>query len=124
MVVNMETDLDCGLDEAAVIQKRKIFGLNKIESTPESLVSKWISLFMDPMILLLIVSAIISCLVGEWDDAFSIIMAVLIVVVVAFLQEYRSQKSLDALNNLVPHQACCVRNGRSVEIPAELVVPG
>lgn len=46
---------------------------------------------------------------GNLDDAISITLAVTIVVTVGFVQEYRSEKSLEALNKLVPHHAHLIR---------------
>ena len=46
---------------------------------------------------------------GNLDDAISITIAVAIVVTVGFVQEYRSEKSLEALNKLVPHFAHLIR---------------
>lgn len=46
---------------------------------------------------------------GNLDDAVSITIAVTIVVTVGFVQEYRSEKSLEALNRLVPHHAHLIR---------------
>ena len=48
---------------------------------------------------------------GNLDDAVSITLAVTIVVTVGFVQEYRSEKSLEALSRLVPHYAHLRRNG-------------
>jgi Ca2+-transporting ATPase len=48
---------------------------------------------------------------GNLDDAVSIAAAVTIVVTVGFVQEYRSEKSLEALNQLVPHSAHVIRAG-------------
>lgn len=48
---------------------------------------------------------------GNLDDAVSITLAVTIVVTVGFVQEYRSEKSLEALNRLVPHYAHLRRSG-------------
>ena len=50
---------------------------------------------------------------GNWDDAISITIAVVIVVTVGFVQEYRSEKSLEALNRLVPHFAHLIRGASS-----------
>ena len=50
---------------------------------------------------------------GNWDDAISITIAVAIVVTVGFVQEYRSEKSLEALNKLVPHFAHLIRGASS-----------
>jgi Ca2+-transporting ATPase len=47
---------------------------------------------------------------GNYDDAVSITLAVTIVVTVGFVQEYRSEKSLEALNRLVPHHAHLIRD--------------
>jgi len=62
-----------------------------------------------PLILLLLGSAVVSFLMKNYDDAVSIAVAVLIVVTVGFVQEYRSEKSLEALNKLVPHYAHLLR---------------
>jgi len=48
---------------------------------------------------------------GNIDDAVSIAAAVTIVVTVGFVQEYRSEKSLEALSQLVPHSAHVIRAG-------------
>lgn len=41
----------------------------------------------------------------QFDDALSITIAVVIVVTVGFVQEYRSEKTLEQLNKLVPPTA-------------------
>lgn len=60
--------------------------------------------------MLLLASAVISFFMGNLDDAISITIAVTIVVTVGFVQEYRSEKSLGALNQLVPHNAHVIRS--------------
>lgn len=52
---------------------------------------------------------------GNLKDAMSIAAAVTIVVTVGFVQEYRSEKSLEALNQLVPHSAHVIRG--AVDLP-------
>ena len=47
---------------------------------------------------------------GNLDDAVSITIAVTIVVTVGFVQEYRSEKSIEALSKLVPHHAHLIRD--------------
>lgn len=61
------------------------------------------------MILLLLCSAGASIVVGNKDDAISIAVAVTIVVSVGFIQEYRSEKSIEALSHLVPNHAHLIR---------------
>jgi P-type Ca2+ transporter type 2C len=43
---------------------------------------------------------------------------------VAFIQEYRSEKSLESLNKLVPHYCHVVRNGHAMTVLASELVPG
>lgn len=76
---------------------------------PEPLWLRFVKQFKETLILLLLASAAISAFLGNWDDAVSITVAVTIVVSVAFVQEYRSEKSLEALNRLVPHHAHVIR---------------
>ncbi|CAO3587856.1 unnamed protein product [Absidia cylindrospora] len=61
---------------------------------------------------------------GQMDDAISITMAILIVVTVAFVQEYKSEKSLEALNKLVPHYCHLIRNGQLSTVLGNDLVPG
>ncbi|KAI5288834.1 High affinity Ca2+/Mn2+ P-type ATPase-like protein [Ascosphaera aggregata] len=76
---------------------------------PEPPWLRFLSQFKEPLILLLLSSATISFFLGNYDDAISITLAVTIVVTVGFVQEYRSEQSLEALNKLVPHYAHLVR---------------
>lgn len=71
----------------------------------EPLWLRFLKQFKETLILLLLASAAISLFIGNRDDAISITIAVTIVVTVGFVQEYRSEKSLEALNRLVPHFA-------------------
>lgn len=60
----------------------------------------------------------------QFDDAISITVAIIIVVTVAFIQEYRSEKSLQALNKLVPPKCNAIRDGMKKEFLARFLVPG
>mgnify|MGYP001791643125 FL=1 len=50
---------------------------------------RYLEQFKEPMILLLLASAVVSVFMKQFDDAISITIAILIVVTVAFIQEYR-----------------------------------
>lgn len=58
---------------------------------------------------------------GNKDDAISIAVAVTIVVLVGFIQEYRSEKSIEALSHLVPNHAHLIRG--ELRIPKERSTP-
>ncbi|SPO30812.1 probable PMR1 - secretory pathway Ca++-transporting P-type ATPase [Ustilago trichophora] len=85
---------------------------------------KFLAQFQEPLILLLLGSAAVSLLIGQIDDAVSITIAIIIVISVAFYQEQKSEKSLEALNKLVPHYCHLVREGVTSSVLANELVPG
>ncbi|KAG0176386.1 High affinity Ca2+/Mn2+ P-type ATPase-like protein [Apophysomyces sp. BC1034] len=123
---DFNSDLTRGLSQADVPGLRTIYGFNDLDKAEEeSLLSKFFKSFAEnPLILLLLGSAFVSVLMGQFDDALSITMAIIIVVTVAFVQEYKSEKSLEALNKLVPHYCHLVRDGQIQTVMASELVPG
>ncbi|KAL6941941.1 High affinity Ca2+/Mn2+ P-type ATPase-like protein [Hanseniaspora vineae] len=126
---DFQTDGTHGLQNNHVVdQRRQEFGSNECndDEEEESLLMQFLKTFTgDPLILLLIGSAAISFVMGNFDDAISITLAIVIVVTVGFVQEYRSEKTLQALNQLVPAECHVIRNGTSSSnILASLLVPG
>lgn len=106
----LETSLTHGLTPATALSRLRDFGPNEIpHEPPEPLWLRFLKQFQEPLIILLLGSAFASVLVGNMDDAVSITVAVTIVITVGFVQEYRSEKSIEALNHLVPNHAHLVR---------------
>ena len=106
--------------------RKSVHGLNELNGEEkETLVIKFLQQFYEnPLILLLMGSALISFLMKNTDDAISITMAILIVITVGFVQEYRSEKSLEALNKLVPPSCHLTRGTNSSTVLASNLVPG
>ncbi|KAI0382088.1 calcium-transporting ATPase type 2C member 1 [Hypomontagnella monticulosa] len=106
----LQTSLTHGLTPTEALSRLRDFGPNEIpHDPPDPLWLRFIMQFREPLILLLLASAFLSIFVGNMDDAISITIAVTIVVTVGFVQEYRSEKSIEALNHLVPNHAHLVR---------------
>ncbi|CAH2283012.1 calcium-transporting ATPase type 2C member 1 isoform X1 [Pelobates cultripes] len=121
----LKADLQSGLDSAEVCHRRTNHGWNEFDiNEDEPLWKKYISQFKNPLLMLLLASAVISILMHQFDDAVSITVAILIVVTVAFVQEYRSEKSLEELSKLVPPECHCIREGRMEHTLARELVPG
>uniref|UniRef100_A0A665U6X4 Calcium-transporting ATPase n=1 Tax=Echeneis naucrates TaxID=173247 RepID=A0A665U6X4_ECHNA len=125
VVCILQADLQLGLTQEEVSQRRAYHGWNEFDiNEEEPLWKKYISQFKDPLILLLLASAVISILMHQFDDAISITVAIIIVVTVAFVQEYRSEKSLEELGKLVPPECHCIREGNLEHLLARDLVPG
>jgi P-type Ca2+ transporter type 2C len=114
------------LSSAVVLALREEYGYNEFDvEAPESPVIKFAkTIYESPLNLLLLGSAFISLIMGNIDDAVSITLAILIVLTVGFVQERRSEKSLEALNKLVPHHCHLVRDGRPHRTLANDLLPG
>lgn len=110
----LETDLTCGLTSTGALSLLRQFGPNEItKKEPDPLWLRFIKQFQETLILLLLGSAVVSFLMGNFDDAISIAVAVTIVVSVGFIQEFRSERSIAALTQLVPNFAHVIRVDRS-----------
>ncbi|XP_053570276.1 LOW QUALITY PROTEIN: calcium-transporting ATPase type 2C member 1 [Bombina bombina] len=121
----LKADLQSGLNNAEVCHRRASHGWNEFDiGEDEPLWKKYIAQFKNPLLMLLLASAVISILMHQFDDAVSITVAILIVVTVAFVQEYRSEKSLEELSKLMPPECHCIRAGRLEHTLARDLVPG
>lgn len=99
-----------GLAPADAAARLSHLGFNELPSEePEPLWLRFLKQFKETLILLLLGSALISYFMGNSSDAISIGIAVIIVVTVGFIQEYRSEKSIESLNKMVPHFAHLIR---------------
>ncbi|KAI0090797.1 Ca-transporting ATPase [Irpex rosettiformis] len=115
-----------GLHSSAIPSLLASHGYNEfaVEAAEPMLLKFAKTIYESPLILLLCGSALVSALMGNVDDAVSITVAVLIVLTVGFVQEQRSEKSLEALNKLVPHHCHLIRDGKSMMLLANELVPG
>ncbi|KNE66124.1 calcium-transporting P-type ATPase, PMR1-type [Allomyces macrogynus ATCC 38327] len=119
------TDVPRGLPNPVAATRLAQYGVNELhvgDSDPWHV--KLLEQFQNPLIYLLLGSAVVSAAVGEWDNAVSISLAIAIVATVAFVQEYKSEQSLEALNTLVPHYANVRRDGHPQRLFASQLVPG
>lgn len=126
-ISTLDTDGNDGLlDESEVEKRRSVHGSNELQVRKKrNLVKDFFMCFVeDRLILLLIGSAAISFFMGSLDDGISITIAVCIVVTVGFIQEYKSEKSLESLNELVPAQCHLIRSGLEANKLASDLVPG
>ncbi|KAG9510511.1 Calcium-transporting ATPase type 2C member 1, partial [Fragariocoptes setiger] len=119
------TNFENGLSSREANDRLRYHGPNEFKcEQSQTLLSKYLDQFKNPLIILLLVSALISILMQQYDDALSITVAIVIVVTVAFVQEYRSEQSLQELNKLVPPTCKCLRDGQCQSFLARNLVPG
>ena len=110
---HLHSSLSKGLSHAEAEARLLQYGPNELpHEESEPLWLRFLNQFKETLILLLLGSAVVSFFMGNTSDAVSIAIAVTIVVTVGFVQEYRSEKSIESLNKLVPYHAHLVRAGQ------------
>lgn len=119
-----------GLTQEEAERRLKIFGENKIErKKKESPLDMLISQFKSPIILLLIGAAIISIVTNyhsqeNYIDSIMIIAIVFAAAIAGFVQDYKAERAVEALQKLAAPKAKVIRDGKKREILATELVPG
>ncbi len=113
-----------GLSQREAENRLKIHGENSLASHKKIAPHKiLVAQFKDVLVLILIGSTILSLIMGEYIEAIAIIAIVLVNSLIGFFQEYRTEKTLDALKNLAAPTSRVLRDGRMTVIPASEIVP-
>ena len=114
-----------GLTEKEAEEKLKAEGRNVFgENRKNSAMKIFLGQFRDVMVMILLGATVISVLLGEISDAVTIILIVLLNAVLGFIQEYRTEHTLEALRSMTAPTAKCRRDGKLREIDAVLLVSG
>lgn len=119
------TNASTGLDDRDIKERQERFGLNELAKAPPA--PLWRILgdqFRDFMVLVLLAATLISALLGEYADAVTILIIVVVNAVLGCVQEYRAERSLEALKELASPEARVIRGGQEVKIPSSMLVPG
>ncbi len=124
-LAELKTDSLCGLSEKEAQERLTTYGHNEIrEAIQQSPYAKFFAQFKEVMSVLLIVAGIISALTGDITDTIVIAVVVLLNAIMGFVQEYRAEKTIAALKKLAVPAARVIREGRLMELPSHLLVPG
>ena len=126
----LKTDCQNGLSSNQVQENMKKYGLNELqEKKKDSLLKKFLEQFKDFSIIVLIIAAIVSGVVGVaqgegFTDTIIILIVVILNAVIGVAQESKAEKSLEALKKLSSHASKVIRNGKEQVIPARELVLG
>ncbi|QYE97328.1 calcium-translocating P-type ATPase, PMCA-type [Paraclostridium sordellii] len=123
---DLDSNLSTGLSNEEVEKRRLKFGLN--EFTPHEGSSFFEDLkdsLTEPMIIILLIAAVVSALVGEIHDALGIIGAIALGVAIGMITEGKSKKAADALSKMTENiEVKVLRNGHITTISKNELVPG
>lgn len=121
-----------GLSQAEAHHRLRQYGKNEISRRQKA--NPWLILlhqFTSPLILILIVAAILSLLMGYLPgqephvaDSILIMAIVLLSGLFGFFQDYRAEKTIEALQEMTTPLAHVMRDGMEKAVPANEIVPG
>jgi len=126
----LDTDIKHGLDPSKVEQRLEKFGSNVLQETESrGILDLIIGQFKDAFIIMLLIAAALSYFIGQIEgdgivDTALISIIVALSAVIGFIQEYRSEKALEAMRKMTAPTAKVLRGGKKVSIPSKEIVPG
>ena len=126
----LKVNKEQGLSDKQILENREKYGINELQTKKKkSLFIKFLEQFKDFMIIILIIAAIISGIVGYYEgegitDSIIILIVVIVNAIIGVAQESKAEKSLEALQKLSSHVAKVMRDGNVTVIPSKELVVG
>ncbi len=114
-----------GLSNKEVKQRQEEYGKNVLpEKGGTNVITLFVKQFKDFLILILFIAAGIAFWADQMADVYIILAVILFNAIMGFVQEYRAEKAIESIKNLVKQKAYVLRDGKEKEIEAEEIVPG
>jgi len=124
-ITALKSDLQQGLSSAEATQRLAEQGLNTLQTTKRQ---HWYNIlvrqFLDVLIAILLIAALISLAIGEVGDALTIFTIIILNGILGFVQEWKAEKALEALAQMLAPYCIVVRNGREQKIEAQYLITG
>jgi Ca2+-transporting ATPase len=121
----LETLSDKGLTSAEVERRLAQYGPNALtEAPPPTFLQMLWAQFNNFVVIMLIIAALISAVLGEWIEASAIMAIVVLNAALGVIQERRAEQALAALRKLAAPEAHVIRDGSRQMVPSPQLVPG
>ncbi|AFV24224.1 cation transporter, P-type ATPase [Methanolobus psychrophilus R15] len=114
-----------GLPEQQISERLEKYGNNELTETKKT--TAWnifTRQFADFIVWVLIAAAIISLLADEVINFWVIVFIIALVIILGFIQEYRAEKAMDSLKDIVKPETTVIRDNKPRNVPTREVVPG
>lgn len=114
-----------GLNDYDVQKRQEEYGYNKlVEGKRTSTFAVFLGQFKDLLVIILMIAALISFLLGEVESTIVIMIVIILNAILGTVQHVKAEQSLDKLKALTTPIAKVLRNNQLVEIPSEEIVVG
>ncbi|TAA66871.1 cation-transporting P-type ATPase [Planococcus salinarum] len=116
---------DRGLSDSEVAERLNEWGSNELpKAKSESVIIKFLKHFHDVLIYVLLAAAVITVLLGHYIDTAVILAVVIINATIGYFQEYKAEKALEGIRNMLSVKTTVLRSGNKLGIDAAEMVPG
>jgi Ca2+-transporting ATPase len=116
---------EAGLSQREAQKRLTEYGLNELRKEKRTSPTRiFADQFKDVLLVILLIATALSVAIGQWMDAVVIIAVALATVILGFVQEFRSEKAVEALKKMTAPTAAVLRDGKQVKVPASEIVPG
>jgi Ca2+-transporting ATPase len=123
---------ETGLSQEEVQKRLQQYGTNELQKEKgTSPIRMFLEQFTDILIIILLIAMFLSIgtaiyqgTVEEIYDAIVIFAIILACAVLGFVEEYRSEKALDALKKMTAPTAMVLRDGKEIKVQTSEIVPG
>jgi P-type Ca2+ transporter type 2C len=123
--INLFDTAQTGLAPEQITKRQEEYGLNELKATKKiSPFIIFLQQFHSAVVYILIVAVIISMALGEYVDGVVIIAILIFNAIFGFIQEYKAEKSIEALKKLTSLKAKVIRNNKITVVDANMLVPG
>lgn len=113
------------LSEEAVLEHQKKYGFNElVEGKRKKVWQIFLEQFQDFLVIILIIAAIVSGILGDWESAIVILVVITMNALLGTVQTVNAEKSLQSLKALSAPMAKVLRDGKVVQIPAREITIG
>lgn len=121
----LHTSEKSGLTEAEATQRQQDYGPNRLPSpAKKSFLQRFLLQFHNILIYVLLAAGVTTALLNHWIDTAVIAAVVIVNAIIGVVQEGKAEKALDAIRNMLSHQAMVKRDGAYITLDADQLVPG
>lgn len=121
----LKVDPKIGLTSKEADTRLEKYGENKLKAKPKkSFIALLMGQLKDVLIYVLLAATVVTFAIGEYVDAFIILLVIALNAVIGVIQEYKAEKAIEALQQMTTPKSLVRRDGDLIEVNSEKLVPG
>ena len=125
VVKNLETAIETGLTSTEITRRLEKYGKNELAEAPRpGWLQRFVAQFNNFVIYILLFAVVVSFVLGDYVEAIAILAIVVLNAALGLVQEGRAEQALAALKKLAAPDARLMRDGKTIVVPSNEVVPG